>query len=215
MSRVWPFLVLILATVKMCFIYFLQSQVKHHFIISLLSLFSFLTYPFCANFGGYLVQEPELAPSQGLLISDHTIISPFTTIFFLFCFEQSSLFQPNVTMFTTSGLEKHKHNFLWAQHQSESTNSMGAASQSLSERINNENEDFWFPHQTLGLSYGLSYSRQEYGALYWKVPTWQTGELRWVTVCVSVCLWQRLSSFSSLKLASEPIGNGSFIIHLP
>lgn len=45
--------------------------------------------------------------------------------------------------------------------------------------------------------------------------TWQTGKPLWVTVGFSVCLWQRLSSFSALKLASEPIGNGSFIIYLP
>lgn len=43
--------------------------------------------------------------------------------------------------------------------------------------------------------------------------TWQTGALLWVTVS-SVCLWQRLSSLSALKLALKPIGNGSFIIHL-
>lgn len=70
--------------------------------------------------------------------------------------------------------------------------------------------------QASGLSYGLSPSRQEHWGWHLMLPLADKQQKRgeWL-VGFSVRLWQRLSSFRSLKLASESIGNGPFIIHLP
>lgn len=70
--------------------------------------------------------------------------------------------------------------------------------------------------RTSGLSYGPSLSRQRHWVRYWKLPLADKQQKRrkWL-VGFSVHLWQRLSSFTTLKLASESIGNGPFIIYLP